>query len=82
MTQKQKNNADDRYRQVIMHSTGVLWERMCSLLDTLPDECNYDDLTDEQQEVIHIIDAIEHEWIIDDGARAEVSLISWNDEED
>jgi hypothetical protein len=79
---KSKKNAEDRYRQVIMHSTGVLWERMCNLLDTLPDECNYDDLPPEQQEVVHIIDAIEHEWIIDDEARVEVSLLNWSDAED
>lgn len=78
---KKKKDPEYRYRQVIMHSTGELWERMCNLLDTLPDECNYDDLTPEQQEVVQIIDAIEHEWIIDDEARVEVSLLNWSDAE-
>lgn len=76
---KKKDSKENIYKDVIMRSTATLWQRMSDLMDTVPDETNYDDLTPEQKEVLEIVDAIEREWIIDDEAREQVSLINWED---
>ncbi|AET72535.1 hypothetical protein SXGG_00038 [Synechococcus phage S-CBP42] len=79
---KKKKNKENIYRDLIYRSTTTLWQRMSDLMDTVPDGSDYDDLEPEQQEVLEIVDAIEKEWIIDDEARKEVSLINWLDCDD
>ena len=77
-----RNQKEQRYKEVIFKATTTLWQRMSELMDTVPDGMNYEDMTPEQQEILEIVDAIEHEWIIKDEIREELSLINWEDDED
>lgn len=69
------------YQANITRSLAEMYQHMETMLGILPDddEIDGDKLTDDQFEVIERVEAIEQEWIIDPKARAEVTLIQWED---
>ena len=71
------------YQANITRSLAEMYQHMETMLEILPDdeEIDGDKLTDEQLEVIERVEAIEQEWIIDPKARAEVTLIQWEDDD-
>ena len=78
------NMYDDKkaiYQANITRSLAEMYQHMEDMLDFLPEgeEIDGDKLTDEQLEIIERVEAIEQEWIIDPKARAEVTLIQWED---
>ena len=71
------------YQANITRSLAEMYQHMEDMLSFLPEdeEIDGDKLTDEQLEVIERVEAIEQEWIIDPKARAEVTLIQWEDDD-
>lgn len=69
------------YQANITRALAEMYQHMENMLDFLPEgeEIDGDKLTDEQFEIIERVEAIEQEWIIDPKARAEVTLIQWED---
>lgn len=78
-------NKTEIYQRNIARSLQELYQHMSNnLLGWLPEgeEIDEDSFTPEQEESILSVMAIEEEWILDEEARAECSLISWMFEED
>ena len=71
------------YQANITRSLAEMYQHMEDMLDFLPvdEEIDGDKLTDEQFEIIERVEAIEQEWIIDPIARAECTLIQWEDKD-
>ena len=69
------------YQANITRSLAEMYQHMETMLECIPENetLDGDKLTDEQFEVIERIEAIEQEWILDPVARAECTLIQWED---
>ena len=64
----------------VRRSLVELYTRIEGLLETIPDDIDESDLTEDQIDTIDNICSIEEEWIIDPELRRELSVINWSDE--
>ena len=64
---------EQRYQQVITRALGDIYQHLDSLLATVPGD-SLDEI--EHAEIIGAVRAVEAEWVLDEDARAEISLLS------
>jgi len=72
------------YRSNIQRSLTELYTHMAdNLLAWLPDDADFDrdNITKEQEASIAAVEAIEAEWMLDEAARKENSLIQWSEDD-
>ena len=74
----------DNWRPTIKQCLKEQWTRITEHLDVLPDEEHLDfgDLTEEQQQAVEYIEAIEGEWLVDPMQRAELSVLVFDEDEE
>ena len=76
-------NKEHIYHQNIQRSLMELYDHMSNnLLSWMPDDgdFDFDHITQDQQETIHAVNAIEEEWILNEQDRKEASMIQWYDD--
>ena len=66
----------------VRRSLVEIYTRIEELLETIPDDIDEDDLTEDQLDTVANICSMEEEWIIDPVLRRELSVIDWTDEPD
>ena len=69
------------YKENIQRSLREMYQHMEKVAECIPENVDEDNLTHEQIEAVGIITAIEEEWIVDSAARAELSMLKWEEEE-
>ena len=79
---KPSPSKEAKYRDNIQRSLREMYQWMEKVGACIPENIDDKDLNHEQQEAINIITAIEEEWIVDPLARAELSMLQWEEEED
>ncbi len=79
------NKKELTYHNIIQNQLATLYDHMTNnLLDWLPEDgwVDEDDFTDQQRDSIAAVLAIEEEWILEPELRAEVTLISWLEDDE
>jgi len=56
-----------------------VYSRLDRLMDALPDDMDEAELTPDQWDIVHAVQSVEEEWILDKGIREEMSCIQWTD---
>ena len=67
------------YLQNMQRSLVEVYTRLDKLMDALPDDMNEEDLTPDQWDIVHAVQAVEQEWILDSDIRKDMSCIQWTD---
>jgi hypothetical protein len=76
---------EQTYHQIIQQQLAGIYTHMTdNLLGWIPEDGSVDErsFTEEQWASIRAVEAIEAEWIMDPVARAEVTLIDWEEDEE
>jgi len=66
-----------RYQHVISDATTHIWQHLAKRSEVIPEQI--EELTEAQLEILLDIESVEEEWVVDPIARAEISLIHWED---
>jgi len=67
------------YLQNMQRSLVEVYTRLDRLMDALPDDMNEAELTPDQWDIVHAVQSVEEEWILDKDVRASMSCIQWTD---
>ena len=70
-----------RYEKIIVAQTTRVWEHLCSRVESLPEYIDTENCTQQQLDLIQDVISVEKEWILDDEARLECSLLQFTDTE-
>lgn len=73
------------YHNIIQNQLAGLYDHMTNnLLSWMPEDdyIDEDNMTADQLASVAAVQAIEEEWMLDPAVRAEVTLISWCDDDD
>ena len=79
------NSKELTYHNIIQNQLASLYDHMTNnLLSWLPEDgyIDEDDFTPKQHDQVAAVLAIEEEWMLDPVVRAEVSLISWHEDDE
>ena len=68
------------YLQNMQRSLVEVFSHIEQLMEPLPDDMDEADLTLDQWDLVHAVNAIESEWILDKDVRREMSCIQWTDD--
>ena len=68
-----------RYKDVIIGQTTTLWQHLDRITSDIPDDVNWDDLTDKQKTTVLNVIAVEKEWITDNDDWREASMFKFDD---
>ena len=68
------------YLQNMQRSIVEVYTQIEKLMVPLPDDMDEADLTPDQWDIVHAVNAIESEWILSDDVRASMSCIQWTDD--
>ena len=77
------NMATDKtpiYLQNMQRSIVEVYTQIEKLMALLPDDMDEEDLTPDQWDIVHAVNAMESEWILDKDVRASMSCIQWTDD--
>jgi hypothetical protein len=77
-----KLSAKNKYEYLLQLQTESTWHHMGQRLEILPDDEVVHEISDDMEQVIGDVEAVESEWILDEDVRATISLIQWQGEED
>ena len=69
-----------RYQHVISDATQHIWKHLAKRAEPIPSVLT--ELTEEQLEILLDIESVEEEWVVDPIARAEISIVQWEDIEE
>ena len=69
-----------RYQYVISDATQYIWKHLAKRAEPIPSVLT--ELTEEQLEILLDIESVEEEWVVDPIARAEISIVQWEDIEE
>ena len=67
------------YLQNMQRSLVEVYTRLDRLMDALPDDMNEAELTPDQWDIVHAVQSVEEEWILDKDVRSSMSCIQWTD---
>ena len=68
------------YLQNMQRSLVEVYSHIEQLMEPLPEDMDEADLTLDQWDLVHAVNAIESEWILDKDVRREMSCIQWTDD--
>ena len=66
-----------RYQHVISDATKHIWQHLADRSKDIPTVLS--DLTEDNLNILLDIEAVEEEWVVDPIARAEISIVQWED---
>ena len=69
-----------RYKDVIVGQTTTIWKYLDIRAQCIPDDCHWDNLTEEQQLIIEDTISVEREWILDDDDWKEATMFKFDED--
>ena len=73
-------DSTQRYRDVVIGQTTTIWQYLDKRTSVIPDDCNWDELTDEQKCIIKDTISVEREWILDPDDWHEATMFKFDDD--
>ena len=68
------------YLQNMQRSLIEVYAQIERLMTSLPNDMEEAELTPDQWDIVHAVNAVESEWILDKDVRASMSCIQWTDD--
>jgi len=76
------NGKLQRYEKIIVQQTTRVWEHLVKRVESLPEYIDTHNCSQRELDLIQDVISVEKEWILDDKARLECSLMQFSDTED
>ena len=74
-------DSTQKYKEIIIHTTNNIWQHLEKVTDSIPEDCSWDELDEEQHEIILNTIAVEQEWILDPADHKEASMFTFDEVE-
>ena len=71
--------SEQRYSQVITAATSKVWMHLDGRTQDIPENCDWGDLTPEQQQAVGDTLSVEREWILDEDDLRECSMFTFDE---
>ena len=71
--------SEQRYKQVINASTTRVWQHLDQRTSDIPEDCDWQQLTPEQQRAVGDVLSVEKEWILDEDDLRECSMFKFDE---
>lgn len=68
-----------RYKDIIIGQTTTIWQYLDRITSDIPDDVDWDNLTNKQKTTVLNVIAVEREWITDDDDWQEASMFKFDD---
>ena len=71
-------SSTQRYKNVIIGQTTTIWQYLDRITSDIPDDVNWDDLSDKQKTTVLNVISVEKEWITDNDDWREASMFKFD----
>ena len=73
-------SSTERYREIVISSTTDVWQHLISRTEVIPDDCDWDSISDAQKTIILDTVSVEREWILDNDEWKAATMFDFDDD--
>ena len=73
-------DSTQRYKQVVIGQTTTIWQYLDKRASVIPDDCHWDNLSDNQQTIVLDTISVEKEWILDEDDWKEATMFKFDED--